>query len=153
MEQIKISETLKNIESAIKLGLPLDFNKISKLATEFEWFEKELNFYRSIDFLAMGRFIEYEKGCDLTGWEFLAHGWRNENEAKCLWYIQQRWNRAFHFNEIFDEEKDESNKEIRSLFSCLSLRTKLQNETDEELEEAKNRIKELEEQLAQLNMQ
>lgn len=114
--------------------------QLSEYRDTIKELKSELNFYRSIDFVGMGRFIEYDKGCDLTGWEFLADAWRNKNEAKALWYIQQRWNKNYHFNEIFDENKDEDNKEFRTLLSHHSYLLKMYKEQEIELEElqAKN---------------
>lgn len=113
------------------------FQENKVLKEELKLLKQELNFYRSIDFVEIGKFIEYNKQCDLTGWEFLADGWKTKNEAKVLWYIQQRWNKTYHYNEIFDEKKDEKNEEFRTLLLNYSYLIKMYEEQEIEIKELK----------------
>lgn len=110
---------------------------------EIESLKKELNFYRSIDFVAMGRFIELDKQCDLTGWEFLADAWRSDNQAKALWYVQQRWNKNFHYNDIFEGKQDVENKEFRDLMLTHAHLFKMYKESQSEIEELEKEIEKL----------
>lgn len=139
---MKAQKNLEDVSYKSWEEVPLEI-KETYLEKIIEFDKKELAFFRSIDFVSMGKFIEYEKHCDLTGWEFLAHGWRNKNEAKCLWYIQQRWNKNFHYNEIFDYNKDVENEQIRGLLLNISICNRWLKENEEEIEELKQIIENL----------
>lgn len=109
MMKLKLLEDLKNDN--------FDVNKKEIYIADLDLLEKELNFFRSIDLIKLGKYIEYDatQTFDLSGWEFLAGAWRKKSEATVLWYLQQRFNKEYHWTDIFDKNKDEDNQEFRSI--------------------------------------
>lgn len=132
--KLKILEDLKNNN--------FDISKIEDYKKDLVGLEEEVNFLRTIDWIKLGKYLEFDKNptFDLSGWEFLAKGWRDNDEAKILWYIQQRFNKEYHWSDIFDKSLDDSNKNIRSLLIHYSFVQNKYIEYEKEIEVLEDEI-------------
>ena len=111
-------------------------------------YQAELGFFRSIDWMKLGWFLERDIGYDGHGWERMFHALKAGDEASVIRYLQERFNREVHPMKLLQWEEENPHKTMLDFVTAYFRLKKMHEDAEAEkykrlYEEALEREKEL----------
>jgi len=78
---------------------------------------KELEMFRSIDWIALGKYFDRDIGLDLPSWEFMSKAIDDEDVSGVLKYLQMCFNTDHNYNNLIEGDVKNKHQQILDILS------------------------------------